>query len=159
MRNWQRNELHSSLCHYCSSLQTGAREDNRYDGVVFGCGSVDRPLLWCDPLQSGRLPSSILCYRYSFIPYIYLFLTHPIAVLYLALYPLIAYSLLRIAEMEKTLSPASLRAPFSTLDSPNSNQIRLSKLFHIPRFTFGLFSQVVVYCAVTFLQPTLALHL
>lgn len=37
--------------------------------------------------------------------------------------------------------------------------MQLKQLFIVPRFTFGLVSQVMVYAAVTFLQPTLALHL
>lgn len=33
------------------------------------------------------------------------------------------------------------------------------KLFKSPRFTFGLLSQTVIYCAYTYLHPTLAIHL
>ena len=38
-------------------------------------------------------------------------------------------------------------------------EVSYKLLFKLPRFVFGVISQILVYMTVTFLQPTLALHL
>lgn len=73
--------------------------------------------------------------------------------MYFALYPLIAYSLSRIQAVEEE-SPKK-----QPLITDTEKTFNMPKLFLVPRFTFGLISQVIVYSAVTFLQPILSLHL
>lgn len=79
-----------------------------------------------------------------------------IAGFYFLMYPLIAYTLAKISAEEKKLSPRKLKDSNREEDHP---QITTKHLFKEPRFVFGLISQIVVYSAITFLQPTLALHL
>lgn len=68
-----------------------------------------------------------------------------IAGMYFALYPLIAYTLSRIQAVEEE-SPKK-----QPLMKEAEKNFSLSKLFLLPRFTFGLISQVIVYSSVTFL--------
>lgn len=71
------------------------------------------------------------------------------------MYPLIAFTLSKIVEVERSpTKPSSAER-----HEDDSTVFSLKKLFSVPRFTFGLISQVIVYAAVTYLQPTLALHL
>jgi hypothetical protein len=60
-----------------------------------------------------------------------------IAGLYFSLYPLIAYTLARIAEEESKLSPRKLRENETEEDIYH---LRTKDLFKVPRFVFGLIS-------------------
>jgi hypothetical protein len=86
----------------------------------------------------------------------------PVAFLYFMCYPLIAYTLAKIAEVEGQ-SPEKGQKSSDEVEfeqtTPEFENVEISKLMRIPRFSLGLVSQVLVYGAVTFLQPTLALHL
>jgi MFS family permease len=70
------------------------------------------------------------------------------------MYPMISYTLAKIHESEQ-MSPKKSVEDLSKV----GHEISFKKLFLLPRFTFGAISQILVYCSVTFIQPTLALHL
>lgn len=71
--------------------------------------------------------------------------------IYFLLYPMIAVTLGKIQKMEANMQ----------VDHPPQTElsVKFNRLFLIPRFTMGMFANVLVFSAVTYLQPTLALHL
>jgi hypothetical protein len=97
------------------------------------------------------------------------------------MYPLILIALKRIRDLESKLlneqltrdqeadnctaihlSPNSIEKTniqSSSLVHSSVHEVRYKLLFKLPRFTFGVISQILVYMTVTFLQPTLAIHL
>jgi hypothetical protein len=88
------------------------------------------------------------------------------------MYPLIAYTLNKVAEMEekflqKEPSTSSLNLPFAINDDNEEStlvrrttfdesrnvehQVRYCKLFQVARFTLGIISQILVYTTATYL--------
>lgn len=66
--------------------------------------------------------------------------------------------------MEANIINNQLKEQEEHKDSPHINhspefEVKYSLLFKLPRFALGCISQVLVYMTVTFLQPTLAIHL
>lgn len=70
------------------------------------------------------------------------------------MYPLIAFSLASISETERMELESHEEMPVKEED-----ELKMIDLLKIPRFFFGLISQIFVFGSVTSLQPTLALHL
>jgi MFS family permease len=70
------------------------------------------------------------------------------AALYFSIYPLIAYSLVRVNEIEAEASP---RKKSPTKRSEEEQEISTWDLIKIRRFYFGIASQATVYTAVTFM--------
>lgn len=85
--------------------------------------------------------------------------------MYFLLYPLIVVSLKKINELETNLINKQLKEKENEdpdtphLDHSAEFEVKYSLLFKLPRFALGCISQVLVYMTVTFLQPTLAIHL
>jgi hypothetical protein len=78
----------------------------------------------------------------------YIWITHIIALFYFSLYPLIAYSLAKIASAEKESELLKVSVASSSIIGP---ELPMSSYFKIPRFVFGLISQIIVYGAITVL--------
>jgi len=71
-----------------------------------------------------------------------------LSLIYLLIYPLISYTLIRVKYSELGHKREVQKQEVSTL-----------RLFLNVRFFFGCFSQILVYASITYLQPILALHL
>jgi len=95
-----------------------------------------------------------------------------VAALYLALYPLIAYSLSKIAIMEEEAKQKELDKHNALHTDGEQHQIaeqayqehaelqvEYSKLLRVARFTLGLLAQVLCFTTFTFVEPTLSIYL
>jgi hypothetical protein len=72
---------------------------------------------------------------------------------YFMLYPMIAFTLNKINKLEQNMIEDDHHVES---DVP---QVKFVRLFLIRRFTMGVMANILVFTTVTFLQPTLSLHL